>query len=54
MSIQKDLFTSQINKLEAVDPTTASVRVNAMQSQIEMAMSLTAQLQKLTLVDYVR
>jgi flagellar hook-associated protein 3 FlgL len=53
MAIQKDLFSSQVNKLEAVDPTTASVRVNSLQSQIEMAMSLTSQLHKLTLVDYL-
>jgi flagellar hook-associated protein 3 FlgL len=53
MAIQKDLFTGQVNKLEAVDPTTASVRVNSLQSQIEMAMSLTSQLHKLTLVDYL-
>ena len=53
MEIQKDLFTGQINKMEAVDPTTASVRVNSLQSQIEMALSLTSQLHKLTLVDYL-
>jgi flagellar hook-associated protein 3 FlgL len=33
MAIQKDLFTGQINKLEAVDPTTASVRVNSLQNE---------------------
>ena len=53
MAIQKDLFTGQINKMEAVDPTTASVRVNSLQSQIEMALSLTSQLHKLNLVDYL-
>jgi flagellar hook-associated protein 3 FlgL len=53
MAIQKDLFTGQINKMEAVDPTTASVRVNSLQSQIEMAMSLTSQLHKLNLDDYL-
>jgi flagellar hook-associated protein 3 FlgL len=53
MAIQKDLYSSQINKLEAVDPTEASVRVNSLQSQIEMSLSLTGQLHKLSLVDYL-
>jgi flagellar hook-associated protein 3 FlgL len=53
MAIQKDLYNSQINKMEAVDPTEASVRVTSLQSQIEMSLSLTSQLHKLNLVDYL-
>jgi flagellar hook-associated protein 3 FlgL len=53
MAIQKDLYNSQINKMEAVDPTEASVRVTSLQSQIEMSLSLTSQLHKLSLVDYL-
>ncbi len=53
MSIQKDLYNSQINKMEAVDPTEASVRVTSLQSQIEMSLSLTSQLHKLNLVDFL-
>jgi flagellar hook-associated protein 3 FlgL len=53
MEIQKDLYNSQINKMEAVDPTEASVRVTSLQSQIEMSLSLTSQLHKLNLVDYL-
>jgi flagellar hook-associated protein 3 FlgL len=53
MAIQKDLYNGEITKLEAVDPTEASVRVNSLQSQIEMSLSLTSQLHKLNLVDYL-
>lgn len=53
MAIQKDLYNGEITKLEAVDPTEASVRVNSLQSQIEMSLSLTGQLHKLNLVDYL-
>jgi flagellar hook-associated protein 3 FlgL len=53
MAIQKDLYNSQINKMEAVDPTEASVRVTSLQSQIEMSLSLTSQLHKLNLVDFL-
>jgi flagellar hook-associated protein 3 FlgL len=53
MSIQKDLYNSQINTMEAVDPTEASVRVTSLQSQIEMSLSLTSQLHKLNLVDFL-
>jgi flagellar hook-associated protein 3 FlgL len=53
MEIQKDLYNKQINEMEAVDPTEASVRVTSLQSQIEMSLSLTGQLHKLNLVDYL-
>jgi flagellar hook-associated protein 3 FlgL len=53
MAIQKDLYNGQINRMEAVDPTEASVRVTSLQSQIEMSLSLTSQLHKLNLVDFL-
>lgn len=37
----------------AVDPTEASVRVNTLQTQIQTALSLTSQLQKISLVNYL-
>jgi flagellar hook-associated protein 3 FlgL len=53
MAIQKDLFTSQINKMEAVDPAAASVRVTSLQNQIDMALRLTSELHRLSLVNYL-
>jgi flagellar hook-associated protein 3 FlgL len=53
MAIQKDLYSSQINELEAVDPIEASVRVNSLQNQIDMSLKLTSELHKLSLVNYL-
>lgn len=53
MQTQADVLTTQINSMEKVDPNAASVQVTSLQTQIETAMSLTAQLQKLSLTNYI-
>jgi flagellar hook-associated protein 3 FlgL len=53
MSVQMSILTTQINNLESVDPFQASTQVTDLQTQIETAYSLTAQLQKLSLVNYL-
>lgn len=53
MSVQMTILTTQINNLEDVDPFQASTQVTDLQTQIETAYSLTAQLQKLSLVNYL-
>lgn len=53
MSVQTNVLTTQINNLDAVDPYEASTRVNDLTTQIETAYSLTAQIQKLSLVNYL-
>ena len=53
LKIQKDILNDQIVKLEAVDPTEASVRVNTLQTQIQTALALTSQLQKISLINYL-
>lgn len=53
MSVQMSILTTQINNLEDVDPYEASTQVTNLQTQIETAYSLTAQLQKLSLVNYL-
>jgi flagellar hook-associated protein 3 FlgL len=39
--------------MEQVDPAEASVRVNSLQNQLETALSLTARLQKISLINYL-
>ncbi|OAF07350.1 flagellar hook-associated family protein [Bradyrhizobium neotropicale] len=53
LKIQHDILNNQIVKLEQVDPTEASVRVNALQTQIQTALALTSQLQKISLINYL-
>ncbi len=53
MSVQMNILTTQISNLESVDPYQASTQVTGLQTQIETAYSLTAQLQKLSLVNYI-
>ncbi|MHC4042283.1 MULTISPECIES: flagellar hook-associated family protein [unclassified Bradyrhizobium] len=53
LKIQKDILNDQIVKLEAVDPTEASVRVNTLQTQIKTALALTSQLQQISLINYL-
>lgn len=53
MSVQMNILTTQINNLESVNPYEASTQVTDLQTQIETAYSLTAQLQKLSLVNYL-
>ncbi len=53
LKTQRDLLNNQIVDMEKVDPAEASVRVNALQTQIQTALSLTAQMQKISLVNYL-
>ncbi|MGB8279250.1 MAG: flagellar hook-associated family protein [Methylovirgula sp.] len=53
MSVQMNTLTTQINNLENVDPYQASTQVTDLQTQIETAYSLTSQLSKLSLVNYI-
>lgn len=53
MSVQMNILTTQINNLESVNPYQVATRVTALQTQIETAYSLTAQLHKLSLVNYI-
>lgn len=53
LKTQKDILNNQIVGMEKVDPTEASVRVNALQTQIQTALALTSQLQKISLINYL-
>ncbi|QXX74697.1 flagellar hook-associated family protein [Methylovirgula sp. HY1] len=53
MSVQMNILTTQINNLESVDPYQVATQVTDLQTQIETAYSLTAQLHKLSLVNYI-
>jgi len=53
MSSQMNILTTQINGLESVDPYQASTQVTELQTQLETSYSLTSQLQKLSLVNYI-
>ncbi|MGE5510103.1 MAG: flagellar hook-associated family protein [Bacteroidota bacterium] len=53
MSIQIDILSAHIGTLESVDPYEASTRVNGLMTQIETAYSLTARLQKMSLLNYL-
>jgi len=53
LNAQKDVLTSQITGMEKVDPAEAAVRVNTLQSQIQTALALTSQLQKISLLNYL-
>jgi flagellar hook-associated protein 3 FlgL len=53
LNIQHDILYQQIVDMEKVDPAEASVRVNTLQNQIETALSLTARMQKISLINYL-
>ena len=53
LKIQHDILNHQVAAMEEVDPAEASVRVNALQNQIETALALTARLQKISLINYL-
>lgn len=51
---QKDILTTRINGLEAVDPYDAAVRVTSLMTQIETSYALTARIQNMTILNYLR
>lgn len=53
MSVQLNILSTQISNLESVNPYQISTQVTSLQTQIETAYSLTSQLQKLSLVNYI-
>jgi flagellar hook-associated protein 3 FlgL len=53
MSIQRDILAKHVSVLEAVDPFEASTRVNTLMTQIETAYALTAQIQRLSILNYL-
>jgi len=53
MSSQMNILSTQIDNLESVDPYQASTQVTELQTQLETAYSLTSQIQKLSLVNYI-
>ena len=53
MSTQIDLFTGSIQDLEGVDEFEAAARVTTLKTQLEISYSLTASMQKLSLLNYL-
>ena len=53
LQIQHDILNGQVVGMEKVDPAEAAVRVNTLQNQIDTALSLTARLQKISLINYL-
>jgi flagellar hook-associated protein 3 FlgL len=53
MSAEMNILSAQIGNLDNVNPYDAATRVNSLQTQIQTAYSLTAQLQHLSLVKYL-
>lgn len=53
MSAQMDILSTQIGNLENVNPYEVATRINDLQTQIETSYSLTSQLQRLSLVEYL-
>jgi flagellar hook-associated protein 3 FlgL len=54
VSMQIDLFKLNINDLEGVDPFEASTRITSLMTQIETSYALTARMQQLSLVRFLR
>ncbi|MCJ2048332.1 flagellar hook-associated family protein [Methylobacterium sp. J-070] len=54
MDAKKTILQEGVNALEAVDQAEAATRVNDLKKQLEIAYSLTSQVNKLSLMDYVR
>jgi flagellar hook-associated protein 3 FlgL len=53
ISLHQDVLTKQINAKEAVDPYKVASEVTALTNQLQVAYSLTAQLHKLSLVNFL-
>jgi len=53
LKAQQDILNTQIVGIEKVDPAEAAVRVNTLQTQIQTALALTSQLQKISLINYL-
>ena len=53
ISMQIDLFSGSIRNLEGVDEFEAAAKVTALKTQLEVSYSLTASMQKLSLLNYL-
>ena len=53
MSLQKTFLDERITNYEAVDPAEAKVRVDQLSTQIQTSYSLTAQLNQLSLINFI-
>ncbi|MCG7392028.1 flagellar hook-associated family protein [Microvirga sp. ACRRW] len=53
MSLQKTFLDERITNYEAVDPAEAKVRVDKLSTQIQTSYSLTAQLNQLSLINFI-
>lgn len=53
LKVQGDIITKQVNAMEVVDPEEASVRVTSLRNQLEMSHALSAQIQKLSILNYL-
>jgi flagellar hook-associated protein 3 FlgL len=53
MSLQKTFFEERITNYEAIDPAEAKVRVDQLSTQIQTSYSLTAQLNQLSLINFI-
>jgi flagellar hook-associated protein 3 FlgL len=53
MSNQLTILQTQIGNLDNVDSSTVATQINSLQTQLETAYELTAQLQKLSLAQYL-
>ncbi len=53
MSAQMTILSTQVDNLESADAYNAATKVNALQTQIETAYSLTSQLHQLSIVNYL-
>jgi flagellar hook-associated protein 3 FlgL len=54
VSIQINMFKTNINDLESADPFEASTRINSLMTQIETSYLLTSRIQQLSLVRFLR
>jgi flagellar hook-associated protein 3 FlgL len=53
LGAQSSILTSSINGLEMVDEDEIATRITSLQTQLELAYTLTAQLQNMSLVNYL-
>ena len=53
MKIQSDLMSNQLSNLEQMDPYSAATKINSLMTQLNTAYALTAQIQKLSILNYI-
>jgi flagellar hook-associated protein 3 FlgL len=53
MAAQMTILQTQIGSLDNVDPAAVATQLSALQTQLETAYQLTAQIQKLSLAQYI-